>query len=67
MMGHADVEAGNGRIAVKRVLDPTRRVFAEHEVAAIGERESLFVLTLDGRLDGRPQRLFDAIKQRDQR
>lgn len=67
VMRDAYVESSDVRIAFERLLDPARGVFAEHEVAAVGEREGLFIFPLHGGLHGGAQRLFDTIEQYDER
>src|SRR4051794_31921155 len=57
------LEASQVRVAVEYPLYPSRRILAEHEVAAVGQRESLLVLALDGGLHGRTERPFDRIEQ----
>lgn len=65
-MFKAYVKIRDGVIRIERTLDAPCSVFAEHQVAAIGECKCLFVDTLDGSLHGRAQRRFDTIQQRDQ-
>jgi hypothetical protein len=62
----AHMEIAEPRVGVERFLDAPRGVFAEHQVAAVGQREGLLVFALDRGLHRRAQRVFNAVDQIDQ-
>ena len=62
-MRAASPEVENSVVAVHCGLDTASGVLAEHQVLAIEPGECLFVLALDGSLDGGFQGVFDLIDQ----
>ena len=55
LMFETNVEISNAAIGIERTLNATRGVLAEHQVAAVGKGEGLFVFALDRRLHRRAQ------------